>query len=278
MSDADLSFSQRHGLADIPPQMVLGEIDNHVRARIWKLVRDSVLGEKVGSYFGPDWTQMWEEWCIKADNEFFLTNSFGFHDTLQVVRSLVVESPYNLILDFIEFIRNHDSCPFDLRYELPNVLIECRSAYRFVGRFILPISDEHEIQGAETAFAEIQLTDAQGVKSHLNRSAKMLRDGDWAGSIRESITAVESAALNAAPGTRMLKTALSELGNKGHLKHQALQDALNKLYGYTSDQQGIRHALVFEGEANVDEAEAVFMFGACASFVSYLLKISNAER
>jgi hypothetical protein len=33
----------------------------------------------------------------------------------------------------------------------------------------------------------------------------------------------------------------------------------------------VRHALVFGDEAQVDEADALFMLGACASFVSYLL-------
>jgi hypothetical protein len=43
------------------------------------------------------------------------------------------------------------------------------------------------------------------------------------------------------------------------------------LYGYSSDEEGVRHALVFKEEAQVDEADALFMLGACASFVSYLL-------
>jgi len=40
---------------------------------------------------------------------------------------------------------------------------------------------------------------------------------------------------------------------------------------YTNDEKGIRHALVDEGTAKVDEADALFMLGACAAFVSYLI-------
>jgi hypothetical protein len=39
------------------------------------------------------------------------------------------------------------------------------------------------------------------------------------------------------------------------------------LYGYTSDEQGIRHAHLNEPSAKPDEADAVFMVGACAAFV-----------
>jgi hypothetical protein len=43
------------------------------------------------------------------------------------------------------------------------------------------------------------------------------------------------------------------------------------LHGYTSDENGIRHALLEEGAAKVAETDALFMIGACAAFVSYLI-------
>ena len=55
------------------------------------------------------------------------------------------------------------------------------------------------------------------------------------------------------------------------LNHRALKEAFSKLYGYTSDENGIRHALLEEGAADVDLDDAVFMFGACASFAAYLV-------
>ncbi len=50
-----------------------------------------------------------------------------------------------------------------------------------------------------------------------------------------------------------------------YLTHDALKPAFHKLYGYSSDEEGVRHALVFGDEAQVDEADALFMLGACAS-------------
>jgi hypothetical protein len=72
------------------------------------------------------------------------------------------------------------------------------------------------------------------------------------------------------PSADTLGPALSRLARADHI-HPALKDGMNKLYGYTNDQQGIRHALLDDGEAKVDEADALFMFGACASFVTYLI-------
>jgi hypothetical protein len=50
-----------------------------------------------------------------------------------------------------------------------------------------------------------------------------------------------------------------------------LRSALDKLYAYTNAEGGIRHANVFADKANVDEDDALFMLGACASFVTFLL-------
>ena len=84
--------------------------------------------------------------------------------------------------------------------------------------------------------------------------------------------AVESVARTIDPEAgKTLGPALKSLEKEGVLNHRALQDGFSKLYGYTSNENGIRHALLDEGAADVDLDEAVFMFGACASFAAYLV-------
>lgn len=43
------------------------------------------------------------------------------------------------------------------------------------------------------------------------------------------------------------------------------------LYGFTSDEQGIRHPLLDKNAAQVEETDALLMIEACAAFVSYLI-------
>ncbi len=45
---------------------------------------------------------------------------------------------------------------------------------------------------------------------------------------------------------------------------------MDKLYGYTSDEQGVRHALLDQEKSRAGMDEAVYMPGACASFASFL--------
>ena len=110
----------------------------------------------------------------------------------------------------------------------------------------------------------------EGARSHLRKSAECIKNGSLAESVRESIHAVESVArsLDAGAATS-LKPALNALSQKVAL-HGAFKKGIENLYGYTSDEDGIRHALL-EEQANVDIDDAVFMFGACTSFAAYLV-------
>jgi hypothetical protein len=54
-----------------------------------------------------------------------------------------------------------------------------------------------------------------------------------------------------------------------HPLHPALEAAFTKLYGYTSDAKGIRHALLDDDEVVTFE-EAKFMLVACSAFINYV--------
>lgn len=58
-----------------------------------------------------------------------------------------------------------------------------------------------------------------------------------------------------------------------HNLHAALKEALSRLYGYTSDEQGIRHAILENARTN--EADARFMLVICSAFANYLIQLSG---
>lgn len=135
---------------------------------------------------------------------------------------------------------------------------------------IFPSVTAEEGQAIGASLQTLAQAGLQGSASHLRRSAERINKGDWAGSIRESMHAVESVARQLIPGkSSTLVPVLRSLEKRAAL-HPALKQALGKLYGYSSDEQGIRHALLDQEQASVGMDEAVFMLGACASFASYL--------
>ena len=64
-----------------------------------------------------------------------------------------------------------------------------------------------------------------------------------------------------------LGEALKVLERKRQL-HPALKDGFSKLYGYTSDEDGIRHAML--DEPNITQADAKYFLLSCTSFINYL--------
>jgi len=58
--------------------------------------------------------------------------------------------------------------------------------------------------------------------------------------------------------------------------HSDLQEAFYKLYGYTSDAEGIRHSLM--DKPDLDSEDAKFMLVTCSAFANYLkVKAAKAE-
>lgn len=55
---------------------------------------------------------------------------------------------------------------------------------------------------------------------------------------------------------------------KGGLLHPALKDGFLKLYGYASDEGGIRHAML--DEPKLTPADARYFLLSCTSFVNFL--------
>ena len=67
--------------------------------------------------------------------------------------------------------------------------------------------------------------------------------------------------------------ALDALDKKIDL-HPAFKEGINKLYGYTCDEDGIRHPIL--DKETVGFAEAKFMLVACSALVNYIL--AEADR
>lgn len=177
---------------------------------------------------------------------------------------------WNEVYDFIEFVGNNYSKykfkePF---MESCNHLLEKEmSAYRFVDGVITRITEQQEIAEIEQALESAR----DPVRNHLRRSLELLSDRnapDYRNSIKESISAVESlvaVVLKADRGTlgQLIKKLEKEIG-----LHPALKTAFSSLYGYTSDEGGIRHALT-EVE-KVDFNDAKFMLVVCSAFINFV--------
>ncbi len=154
------------------------------------------------------------------------------------------------------------------------------SGYRFIAGKIAPITSEQEISEVSEIEEALASKDSlQPVAIHLQTALDLLSDRespDYRNSIKESTSAVEAMCRLIAGSGATLGKALGEIRRQGKVDlHGALEDAFDKLYGYTSDEGGIRHSLLEEPDSDFEDAK--FMLVACSAFINYLkVKASKA--
>lgn len=269
-----IPFSQRSGLEPTPPQLQLGEVSDDLRRLIHyylglEIDRESSSGYD-RTYFHGKWDRVATDFHVvflKQDAESYENSPYDLKKTLGAVAR---RAKIGFLFDLVEFFARHQLCSKELKSDLADAFTMARSAYRIVDGQIIAIGSAEQGQAFQNALASADAVGADAARKHLIAAGLALRTSDWAGSVRESIHSVEAMALRLAPDAPTLGPALNALEKRGHL-HGGLKAAFGSLYGYTSDEEGVRHALVFKQEAQVDEADALFMLGACASFVSYLI-------
>ncbi|MGH6769459.1 MAG: hypothetical protein ACRECO_10625 [Xanthobacteraceae bacterium] len=191
------------------------------------------------------------------------------------IKRIILQDDYIKVFGWLQWVLRHPQCPKALVSSIAQTLERERAAYRLVdGDTVCPIASDAELATVRRAFADLAETEFHGARAHLRNAAFELNEGRYADSVRESIHAVESVARTLEPSGELSK-ALAKLETSVNL-HGAMKAGFCSLYGYTSDRGGIRHAMLSESNPQVDETDALFMVGACAAFVSYLINKSRS--
>ena len=268
-------FSQRTGLEPTPPQLKLGEVSAELRRLLDYYISLEIGRESHAPFDTRVFKDKWKRVAMDLHVLFFKQPIDKFDYKVsgnnERLKAMIQRANIGELFNLVEFIVRHPGCSGELKRELADAFVMARAAYRvFDNKHIAAIGTEEQAAAFEHAIADTEAKNAAAARKQLIAAGVALRNSDWAGSVRESIHAVEAMAVRLAPGTDTLGAALKALEQRGHL-HGSLKAAFGSLYGYSCDEEGVRHALVFGDEAQADEADALFMLGACASFVSYLL-------
>ena len=284
MSDRTLTFSQEQGFEEVPRPLQLGQLPPAARTMIFnelyvQLEKTSVVVYEVGRrVVGGVWSSILQAKHMILDKRFKDEWDSSFNACATELKYRIVGDPPEKVFDLIQFIMRLQGCPPEFTAGMIVVFRHCQLAYAIdMGPpvTIVPAATAEEREQLTRNLNELRAARLDGCTTHLRNASQCINDGDWRGSVHESINAVESVAKTIIPGANTLKKALAPLEKQGTLQHKAFKEALDKLYGYTSDEKGIRHSLL-SAQANVTIDEAVFMLGACASFASYLWRKHKA--
>jgi hypothetical protein len=173
-------------------------------------------------------------------------------------------------------LRGRERALASIQEALNKILEREFSGYRFISGILVPIADRVEIDEVNSAVVNLVGHGLDGARIHIQTSLSLFSqrpNPDYRNSIKEAISAIESIAklLGANKGNG-IETALRALEQKTSI-HGALRVGFEKMYSYTSDEHGIRHAML--EEPNVGFAEAKYMIVACSAFANYLAAKSN---
>jgi hypothetical protein len=270
-----MRFSERYGFSEFRQALQVDVVDEPLRNSLWNALQmtfwdnvyssDGYRGLSVRgneplralcrrlwmSYFKKPLDTLWDDWT----------------NTRKELRDYFFHCEWYEVYDFLEFVAHGPREVDDEFCGKCNTFLEREaSAYRFVSGEIVRIVAPEEIASIEDALSGPD----DPIKDHLHRSLELIADrsaADYRNSIKEAISAVEALVRDV---TGEKAGTLGELLKKleEHQVHPALRAAFSKLYGYTSDADGIRHALTAESQATFDDAK--FMLVACSAFVGYV--------
>ena len=223
---------------------------------------------------GPEWNTVMRRWHVRK----LLLPSDEYDRRLKTIaaysKSMILYQPYDEVFDYLTFVMRDEKMKF-MELNFASAFAEARMAYTIEDATIFPAATPEEGTTVRHAFEVLAANEFGGARSHLRLAGELISSGDWAGGVRESIHSVESVAKVIDPSAKTLSDALKKLANADAMNPN-LKRGLEALYNYSSDEKGIRHAMVFNAQPKVDRADAIYMFGACAAFVSFLIARSKA--
>lgn len=251
-------------------------MDLALRNKLWSALHTSVFSRSDLTGDGIDAGLMAKRlWIHFFRQPVDTTPTYEYGAFAKQVREWFFKAEWYEVYDFIEeLLEEITGRPRGALIDLANSFLELElSAYRIVEGRIAEITNEEEIKSIEEAMAAT--TALSGVHTHLNEALAKLTsrsEPDYRNSIKESISAVE-AMCRAITGewSATLGQAIKRLREAGVTLHPSLEQAWLKLYGYTSDKGGIRHALTEESE--IGFADAKYMYVSCTAFINHLVDL-----
>lgn len=281
---SEFLFSQRLGQTPLLKKMQLNGIDDELKNTLWNIYSILLL-DKVYKVYN-------KEFSFILWHNFFKKDADTIPYEIELVKASIKgyffdsRTEWYRIYDLIEFstkevyLKNQN--PYTITsYKtfisaINNVFERENAAYRFVNGVIAPITNSFELNElSETLERTLPFSSLKGVNIHLTSALRFLSDKqspDYRNSIKESISAVESIAkLISNKEKDSLGASLNRIKRRINL-HASLEKGFSQIYGYTSDEKGIRHALMDSDSCDFDDAK--YMLISCSTFVNYLISKS----
>lgn len=284
----DLPFAKRYGFESVEIPFQVDGIDKTLRTDIWNAFLifvyqpfDDASGS--GKHTLRNFHRIiWIHFFKNALDD-FPDYDFEFSN---YVRSHVENAYWPKVYEFFEFVlyNMNDEEKYDYLYEpedfaeyLNDKLKDNNSAYTLTGNKFIPVTNETEISEIEQTQSLAKSYNLTGVQEHLNTALKLISQKpkpDLRNSIKESISMVEVISRIIEPKENTLGKALNKLDRSQKI-NSSLKAGFEKLYAYSNDKNGIRHALMLDESIEIEDAK--FLLISCSAFTNYLIEKAKKE-
>ena len=267
------SFSERHNL-NPHKEIQLKDVDLPLLNRLWNIFYEREYETEIFDLGGG----------IGITER--LLDSFGLiykypqsaharNSNIEKLRDFLIDAEWYLIYDFVErYVGSFQEFAErnELEKEINQVLEEEKSGYRMLDGTITPITNKSELDALKESIS----TKYVSVNTHMEKALQLFsqrKSPDYENSIKESISAVDAMCciITGETGSQAtLGKTIKKLKDKGIHIHPAMESAFSALYGYTSDEDGIRHGGIDFTNAPAEDAK--YMLISCSAFINYLIE------
>lgn len=269
-------FSRRYGynIEKIQLEYASDKLKLRIMAAFYK--------EEFDTYEVFDWTGYTtgiEDMMIEMGAPYkFPKNNVDKQKNVESLQKFILDSSeWYTVFDFIEryLAMSNETTANRMAKEFNRILKDEVSAYRIIDNLVVPVTNEGELTTLEEAIN----SPYDSVSIHITKALALYaerKNPDYENSIKESISAVEAmcciiTGMTGAQAT--LGNAIKQLKNRGVHIHNAMEKAFLSLYGYTSDESGIRHGGMRFNDVPPEDAK--YMLISCSAFINYLVEKWN---
>ena len=278
-----MNFSERNGHVQRRKFLQLNDVDDNLRIALWnvllevpfsKIRTDTITGRayinnaansEVGYFCRQLFSRLYKLPLDQLPSE--------WHDARTEIRRRFFGREWHECYSTMEYAAQMFS-DYEAYYALfegkcNEALQREQSGYRLASKKIIPISSDRELD--EVLMAS-ELSNPAG--DHIVLAVSLMADRespDYKNSVKESISAVES-----------LVRELSGIKHNSISKHfrqlkgmlelpDGLTEGFNRIYGWSSDDAGIRHGASESNTTAIEFEDAKFVLVTCSAFLNYVL-------
>ncbi|MEH3133249.1 MAG: hypothetical protein PGN27_25100 [Mycolicibacterium neoaurum] len=259
------TFSERRGFRPFEPIVQTESLDERTRMDLWNMF---VVPKLLEARYMP--VEQDVIWAVHLGKD---RHHFGETPFYREMRRLVIEGEWYEILDLIEFVVQRTEDRTNLLEQVNFLFTLNRVGYRVIDTQVVPVTSTEEV----ASVLEAAHSPLESARRHIKRAVELhsVRDNpNYAKVIHEAMSAAEAAAQALAGrdnGTLAEALSAVQRGSTNPL-HPALIEGWKRIYGYTSDSGGIRHALR-DGTSDPDQPIAQYFLITCSAFVNLVASI-----